>query len=69
MNPILVSPQEIRGIVSMAEAVEAVRLGFRRIVVPASALEQCDRGSDVEILGVKTVDEAWEVLRAMRREN
>jgi alanine dehydrogenase len=29
MQPILISPQEIRGIVTMAEAVEAVRLGFR----------------------------------------
>jgi alanine dehydrogenase len=29
MHPLLVSPQEIRGIVTMAEAVEAVRLGFR----------------------------------------
>jgi ornithine cyclodeaminase/alanine dehydrogenase-like protein (mu-crystallin family) len=29
MQPILVSPNEIRGIVTMAEAVEAVRLGFR----------------------------------------
>ena len=29
MQPLLVSPQEIRGIVTMAEAVEAVRLGFR----------------------------------------
>ena len=29
MHPILVSPQEIRGIVTMEEAVEAVRLGFR----------------------------------------
>lgn len=29
MQPILVSPQEIRGIVTMSEAVEAVRLGFR----------------------------------------
>jgi Predicted ornithine cyclodeaminase, mu-crystallin homolog len=29
LQPLLVSPQEIRGIVSMAEAVEAVRLGFR----------------------------------------
>ena len=29
MHPLLVSPQEIRGVVSMAEAVEAVRLGFR----------------------------------------
>jgi alanine dehydrogenase len=29
MQPLLVSPQEIRGIVSMSEAVEAVRLGFR----------------------------------------
>jgi alanine dehydrogenase len=29
VQPLLVSPQEIRGIVSMAEAVEAVRLGFR----------------------------------------
>ena len=29
MQPLLVSPQEIRGVVSMAEAVEAVRLGFR----------------------------------------
>jgi ornithine cyclodeaminase len=29
MQPVLVSPQEIRGIVTMSEAVEAVRLGFR----------------------------------------
>jgi ornithine cyclodeaminase len=29
MHPLLVSPQELRGIVTMAEAVEAVRLGFR----------------------------------------
>jgi ornithine cyclodeaminase/alanine dehydrogenase-like protein (mu-crystallin family) len=29
MQTLLVSPQEIRGIVTMAEAVEAVRLGFR----------------------------------------
>lgn len=29
MHPLLVSPQEIRGIVTMAEAVDAVRLGFR----------------------------------------
>jgi alanine dehydrogenase len=29
MQPLLVSPDEIRGIVTMAEAVEAVRLGFR----------------------------------------
>ena len=29
MQPLLVSPQEIRGIVTMAEAVEAIRLGFR----------------------------------------
>src|SRR5262245_16053926 len=29
MQPVLVSPQEIRGVVTMAEAVEAVRLGFR----------------------------------------
>src|SRR3972149_1863092 len=29
MQPLLVSPQEIRGLVTRAEAVEAVRLGFR----------------------------------------
>src|SRR5574341_2169670 len=29
MQPILVTPHELRGIVTMAEAVEAVRLGFR----------------------------------------
>jgi ornithine cyclodeaminase/alanine dehydrogenase-like protein (mu-crystallin family) len=29
IQPLLVSPDEIRGIVTMAEAVEAVRLGFR----------------------------------------
>jgi alanine dehydrogenase len=29
MQPLLISPQEIRGIVTMSEAVEAVRLGFR----------------------------------------
>ena len=31
MQPLLVSPQEIRGIVTMAEAVEAVRLGLSRM--------------------------------------
>ena len=30
MQPLLVSPEEIRGIVTMSEAVEAVRLGFRQ---------------------------------------
>jgi ornithine cyclodeaminase/alanine dehydrogenase-like protein (mu-crystallin family) len=30
MKPLLVQPQEIRGIVTMAEAVEAVRTGFRQ---------------------------------------
>lgn len=29
MQPILISPNELKGIVSMAEAIEAVRLGFR----------------------------------------
>jgi ornithine cyclodeaminase/alanine dehydrogenase-like protein (mu-crystallin family) len=29
MQPLLISPNEIRGIVTMAEAVDAVRLGFR----------------------------------------
>jgi ornithine cyclodeaminase/alanine dehydrogenase-like protein (mu-crystallin family) len=29
MQPLLISPEEIRGIVTMCEAVEAVRLGFR----------------------------------------
>jgi ornithine cyclodeaminase/alanine dehydrogenase-like protein (mu-crystallin family) len=29
MQPFLVSPEEIRGVVTMSEAVEAVRLGFR----------------------------------------
>jgi ornithine cyclodeaminase/alanine dehydrogenase-like protein (mu-crystallin family) len=29
MQPLLISPEEIRGIVTMSEAVEAVRLGFR----------------------------------------
>jgi len=29
MRPLLVSPEEIRGVVTMSEAVEAVRLGFR----------------------------------------
>src|SRR3970040_2156782 len=29
MQPLIISPQEIRGIVTMAEAIEAVKLGFR----------------------------------------
>ena len=29
MHPVLIQPNEIRGIVTMSEAVEAVRLGFR----------------------------------------
>ena len=46
---------------------EATRLGFKRIVLPASSVAQAEAGRGVEVTGVESVEEAWELLRAMRR--
>jgi DNA repair protein RadA/Sms len=47
-----------------ARAREAVRLGFRRLVVPRASLEQIDKSADAEVTAVESVDEAWEILGA-----
>jgi DNA repair protein RadA/Sms len=45
-----------------ARAREALRLGFRRLVVPRANVAQIDGGSDGEVVAVESVEEAWEVL-------
>ena len=47
---------------------EAVRLGFKRIVLPASSVAQAEVGRGVEVMGVDSVEAAWEILRALRRD-
>jgi len=44
---------------------EAARLGFRRAVVPASALDHARAAGIPQPLGVESVEEAWETLRAL----
>jgi DNA repair protein RadA/Sms len=46
---------------------EAVRLGFTRLVLPASSVDQADAGAGVETYGVESVEEAWETLRGLTR--
>jgi DNA repair protein RadA/Sms len=47
-----------------ARAREAIRLGFRRLVVPRASVEQIDAGAKAEVVGVESVEEAWEALTA-----
>lgn len=54
---------EIRAVNHISQRVsEAVRLGFRRIVVPFHNLKDIKSYSDVEIIGVKNVRQAFEAL-------
>jgi DNA repair protein RadA/Sms len=46
---------------------EAARLGFRRAVLPASALDHARAAGIEEPLGVESVEEAWETLRGLER--
>lgn len=54
---------EIRAVNHISQRVsEAVRLGFKRIVVPYHNLKDIKNQSDVEIIGVKNVRQAFEAL-------
>lgn len=44
---------------------EAARLGFRRAVIPAGALDHARAAGIVEPLAVESVEEAWETLRGL----
>lgn len=42
---------------------EAARLGFQRIVLPTASLTQAaESGDEIEVIGVESVEDAWEVL-------
>lgn len=54
---------EIRAVNHISQRVsEAVRLGFKRIVVPYHNLKDIKNQADVEIIGVKNVRQAFEAL-------
>ncbi len=54
---------EIRAVNHISQRVtEAIRLGFRRIVIPHHNLKDIKTKSDVEIVGVKNVRQAFEAL-------
>ncbi len=42
---------------------EAARLGFRRVILPYHNLSAVTTGTDIKIIGVKTVREAFEVIQ------
>jgi DNA repair protein RadA/Sms len=46
---------------------EAARLGFRRAVVPASALDHARAAGILEPVGIESVEEAWEILRGFEQ--
>ena len=46
---------------------EAARLGFRRAVVPAGALDHARAAGIAEPLAVESVEEAWETLRGLEQ--
>ena len=54
---------EIRSVSHAQERInEAVRLGFNRIIVPYHNLKRINNNSDVQIIGVKNIREAFEAL-------
>ena len=57
---------EVRGITQAALRVrEAAQMGFRRCVMPEANIDPADRtqlGGDCELVGVRTVGEALDVL-------
>jgi DNA repair protein RadA/Sms len=50
-----------------ARLAEAARLGFGRAVVPAAALDQARVAGVREAIGVESVEQAWDVLRALEK--
>jgi len=44
---------------------EAARLGFARVIMPRASAAQAAAPKGMEVLGVESVDEAWEVLRGL----
>lgn len=54
---------EIRSVSNAAARVgEAARLGFTRILVPAHNLRQLPKREDIEVVGVRTVRDAYEAI-------
>ncbi len=55
---------EIRAVSqARARVREAARLGFQRIVLPTASLTQAaESGDEIEVIGVESVEDAWEVL-------
>jgi DNA repair protein RadA/Sms len=45
-----------------ARAKEAMRLGFRRLVVPTASVEQVERRRDTQVVAVDSVSDAWEAI-------
>ena len=61
---------EVRGITQAALRVrEAAQMGFRRCIMPAANIDPSDRSlsGDCELVGVRTVGEALEVLLTTER--
>jgi len=48
-----------------ARVQEAVRLGFRRLVIPAGSADQVGSTGSLEVRAVESVEEAWEILAAL----
>ena len=54
---------EIRAVNHISQRVsEAIRLGFKKIIVPNHNLKDIKNTSDAEIIGVKNVRQAFEAL-------
>ena len=41
---------------------EAARMGFKRVVIPYHNLKSVSKRADIEIIGVRTIREAYEVI-------
>ena len=41
---------------------EGAKLGFRRCVLPATSLRQVPVSADIELCGVRSLQDAWDVL-------
>lgn len=55
---------EVRFVSQMeARIKEAARLGFKRVMVPSNKINQADLGVDIEIMHVKSIDEALNILK------
>jgi DNA repair protein RadA/Sms len=54
---------EVRGVAQARQRViEAVKLGFKRIIVPKSNLKELDKKGPIEFIGISTVKEAVDIM-------